>query len=191
MAIFDPEVERLAAMGGSGTDWSSSTIDGGSAIAAAAAILRQLERLTCATDNRKRSVSQKQSEKKDGRRQNDRRVFSSSSERLSAVADEKETAGISELHAVAQLASIVRMRILAALSSNSEVQGSGSASPSREAASMISPGEEGSVEALNVRARCGDWVQSLPATAIVALSELGSPVRCCCSPLLVQRRCNY
>lgn len=180
MAIFDPEVERLATQGGGGADWSSSTIDGGNAITAAAAILRQLERLTCATDaaaakttsgSRAEGLAQGQ-----GRRSNGHRVFSSPSERLTAVAEEQESAGKAELQAVGQLASIVRMRILAALSSSNDAR-EDSASNGCSVGSDIAPGEEGSIEALSVRARCGDWVQSLPAAAIVALSELASPVR--------------
>lgn len=78
-----------------------------------------------------------------------------------------------ELQAVVQLAAIVRMRILAALSTSSDARGDGKGGA---CSGSTSPGDEGSVEALSVRARCGDWVQSLPAAAVVALSELASPM---------------
>ncbi len=175
LALFDPEVERLATMSGGGTDWSSSTVDGGSAIAAAAGILRQIDRLTSAADNgptMKRTESQRQGQGQP----NGRRVFSSPSERLALVAEEKEAASAAELQAVVQLAGIVRMRILAALSTGSDARGDSQAGGDSECGGTAAPGYEGSVEALSVRARCGDWVQSLPASAIVALSELASPM---------------
>ena len=173
LAIFDPEVERLTTMGGSGTDWSSRTVDGGSAIAAAAGILRQIERLTCAADNGSATKRTKREGPGKGHHPNGRRVFSSPSERLAVTAEDKEAAGAVELQAVVQLAAIVRMRILAALSTSSDARGDGEASAY---SGLPSPGEEGSVEALSARARCGDWVQSLPAAAVVALSELASPM---------------
>ena len=176
LAIFDPEVERLATMGGGGTDWSSRTIDGGSAIAAAAGILRQIDRLTSAADNRATASRTESETQETGRQSNGRRIFSSPSERLALVAEETEAAGAAELQAVVQLAGIVRLRILAALSTTSDARGDSIASADSKCGGAPAPGDEGSVEALSVRARCGDWVQSLPASAIVALSELASPM---------------
>jgi hypothetical protein len=171
-------------MGGEegGMDWSSRTVDGGSAITAAAAILRQLEHLTSAADQqreaqeaaaqRKKREQQQQQQQQQGRRSSGRRVFASSSAGLVAAAEEKEAAGAVELQAVAQLATIVRMRILAALSSSSDARGDRGGGTGGAA----EPGSRGSVEALSVEARCGAWVRSLPPSAIVALSELASPV---------------
>jgi hypothetical protein len=88
---------------------------------------------------------------------------------------EREVAGVAELQAAAQLATIVRMRILAALAGTSDARPDPSSTGGSDDG-QPAPGTAGSIEYLSVEARHGSWVQPLPADGIVAISELSSPM---------------
>ena len=159
LAIFDPEVEQMAGA----SDWGSSAVGGGaSAITAAAAILRQLEHLTSAAAAARQASAGEAAaaaeqppvpsgKRKHPSKQGLQRVFASSSEGLLVAAVEREAAGAAELQAAAQLATIVRMRILAALSGTTDACPGTSSAGSDDGQPV--PGAAGSIEYLSVEAR--------------------------------------